>query len=1278
MSLMKKFPLTANQATFVLKILFLSLLICGSVSAQTGTSSVRGTVTDSQGRAVAGATVTLANAERNFTRTLTTKEDGGYVFSAIPPGTYRIEAEASGFKKVAVSDVSALVDTPIDVSVRFEVGNVTETLNVSASTEAPINTTDASIGNSFESRRLIELPLNARNIVGLLSLQPGVTRQGEVNGGRRDQANITLDGVDVNEQQTGLDIVNPSGTTVPGNAFSSVIRVNPDSVQEFRVTTSVPNATQGRSSGAQVSLVTRSGTNEFHGSLYEFHRNTVGTANDWFNNAAGRYVATDPQVISGQAQVGDEKLKRPKLIRNVFGGSFGGPIIKDRAFFFYSYEGRRDAAEQSVLRNVPTATLRQGIVKYQNQSGGVTTLTPADIRSIYPETGGINPAALAILQTAPLPNDFSTGDGGLNRAGFRFNAPISTKLSSHLLKFDLNITDKQTLFVRGNYQNDLFGQAPNFPGTPSPALWVHPTGYAVGHNWTISNSLVNTARVGLTRASFSQQGDLSGTAVSFRDVYSPLLNTTTLSRNTPVVNVTDDVSWVKGTHTIQFGPNFRFIRNNRVSFANSFDNAQVNFQFYENGGNVLLTPTPIASTLLSSFSFDYGRAVAAALGRFTQYSINIVYDKSGKALPVGTPSGRSFGTEEYDFYGQDSWKIRPNLTLNYGLRWGVNTPVYEREGFQLVPNVNLSQFFEQRQASAAAGRPLNDPISFDLGGKANNKPGFYDIDKNNFAPLVSVAWSPDFGDNFFGRTFGRNGRSVIRGGFRMLYDRVGSQLAVSSEAENSFGFSSSATNGANATNATTRLGPLVSLNPDVRSFPRITAPANLTFPLTLPSDQTDRILAGIDQSVISPVQYTWNVSYGRELPHGLSFEFSYVGRAARNLIVVRDIMQPNNLVDSKSGMDWYTAARMLHDLRNANTPIASVGAIPYFENLFPGLAGPRTILGVPTTLTASQAAYRLHAKTAVGGANDTDFTDIQFRIDDAGIFPNAFFHPQYAALQTFSTVGRSDYHGGTLTIRQRFKNDVFFDFNYTLSKSMDNGSTLETLRALSNVLRNSFDPDLQYSVSNFDIRHSFNANWLVALPFGHGKKFLSNLHPAANVLLGGWQMAGIMRYSTGTPTGSPADVQWATNWQSTSWGVRLQPVSSSPTANVADSTGVQRPNLFSDPLAVYRSFRNALAGEAGDRNITTIRLPAYFVLDASLSKTFQMPYAERHQLQFRWEVFNVTNTQPFGAISTLSLNPDPFNATAQPAAFGRFTGSQTPVGESRPGRLMQFALRYSF
>lgn len=1277
---MKSGKLFARTISTVAVIFVVLTLGCLTAFAQTGTASIRGTVRDPQGNVVSGAKVTVSNQAKNFSRTQVTGDDGSYSFTALAPDTYSVDAEAAGFKKSNVSDVRAQVDTTKDLDITLEVGQVTETITVISGTEATLNSTDASIGSAFESRRIQELPLNARNIVGLLSLQPGVTREGEVNGSRRDQANITLDGIDVNEQQTGLDVVNGTNraTNVQGDAFASVLRMTPDSVQEFRVTTSNPNSTQGRSSGGQVTLVTKSGTNDFHGSLFEYHRNTITTSNDYFNNARGRFVATDPEVISGEKQVGDERVPRPKLIRNIFGGTLGGPIKKNRAYFFYSFEGRRDAAEESVVRDVPTATLRQGTVRYRCivdainnplcPASGIRTLTPADIAGIYPATGGVNLAGLAILQTAPLPNDFSTGDG-LNRAGFRFNAPISVELETHTARFDVTLTDRQSIFARGNYQNDLYGRAPRFPTTPAPNVWVNPRGFVVGHTWTLTNSLVNNARVGLTRAGVTQQGDSTDNSIGFRDVYVPFTYARGLQRTTPVWNLTDDLSWVKGSHTIQFGTNMRFIRNDRTSFANSFDAALVNFSFYASSGSSILNPAP--GDRDPSFNRDFGTAVAAVLGRYSQYSIRANFDKSGQPLPAGSPAVRSLATQEYDFYAQDIWKVTPNLTLNFGLRYGQETPVYEVNGFQLVPNTNLGQFLQRRIEGAANGTPLNETISFNLGGRANNAPDFYNKDKNNFAPHIGVAWSPDFGDNFFGRLIGRNGRSVFRGGFRILYDHIAGQLAVDAENENSFGFAAENTNGSSSTNTTTLLGPLVSgFNPNVRSFPRVTLPASLTFPLSFPADETDRIVAGLDQSIVSPKHYTWNFSYGRELGKGLSFEASYIGRKAENLLLVRDIMQLNNLRDPQSGQDWYGAAGQLNDLRRANTPLNAVPNIPFFTNLFPNLGD--NLLGDPT-LTPSQAAFILHSADPNFGFNITDFTLIQIIIDDLGRVPNAFFHPQYAALTAFSSVGRSWYHGGAFSVRQRLGNDFIFDLNYTLAKSMDNGSTLLSQRALSNTVRNALDPDLEYSVSDFDVRHNVNANWLWALPFGRGKRWMGGSNSLVNGILGGWQLTGIFRFNSGLPTGSPSDVEWATNWQLTSNGVRTgQPLAICH----RDVAGV--PNVFCNPTTAYQSFRNARAGEVGDRNIDELRLPSYISLDAGLSKSFKMWYAEGHQLQFRWEVFNVTNTQRFGVIDALSLNPDPFLSTQPSASFGNYIGSQTPVGETRPGRVMQFALRYTF
>jgi hypothetical protein len=422
-------------------------------------------------------------------RTQNTRDNGSYAFDLIPPGTYRIEAEAQGFKKTVANEVRALVDKATDLNLELQVGNISEAVTVAAGAgEALVNTQDASIGNNFVSEQITQLPLESRNVIQLLSLQPGVTPGGYVTGSRSDQANITLDGVDVNEQQTGLD-------PLTDEAFASVLRVTPDSVEEFRVITSNPNASQGRSSGAQVSLITKAGTNDFSGSLYWSHRNTVTSANDFFNNRAG--------------------LDTPKLLRNLFGGSIGGPIKQDRAFFFYNYEGRRDSSEQTVVRTVPLASLGRGEVRYVDTSGRIKTLSPNDLNGLFPDVG-VNPVAIAAIADAARrypANDFTVGDSSrdlqLNTAGFRFNAKTPLRWNTHIARLDYKPTDQgnHLFFFRGNYQQDLIGGVPQFPDTPAPDFWNHPWGLAVGHTWTISSSLINSFRYGFTREAFTSGGD---------------------------------------------------------------------------------------------------------------------------------------------------------------------------------------------------------------------------------------------------------------------------------------------------------------------------------------------------------------------------------------------------------------------------------------------------------------------------------------------------------------------------------------------------------------------------------------------------------------------------------------------------------------------------------------------------------------------------------------------------------------------------------------------------
>jgi hypothetical protein len=394
-----------------------ALLIIGlctlTILAQQGTSIVRGTVKDPQGNVVSGASVKLISVATSAERTATTSGEGLFSFEAIQVGDYRIEVEAPGFKKGVITDIHALVSTPTPVDVTLEIGNIAESVTVSAtSSELLVNREDATLGSTFVNKQITQLPLEARNVPSLLTLQTATTRDGYVAGSRADQSNITLDGVDINEAQTnaiiGADPANGTDIENLSPSNSTVLRLNSEAIEEFRVTTSNPNANQGRSAGAQVALVTKSGSNDWHGAAFEFYRTSAFAANNFFNNAAG--------------------VERPSLIRHTFGGAIGGPIIKDRAFFFYSYEGDRIQQSVSALRTVPLASLGQGLVRFNNPEGGVTTLTPANIAAIFPAVG-TNPAAIQALGAAAAKypaNDFTVGDQ-FNTGGFRFNAPIPVK-----------------------------------------------------------------------------------------------------------------------------------------------------------------------------------------------------------------------------------------------------------------------------------------------------------------------------------------------------------------------------------------------------------------------------------------------------------------------------------------------------------------------------------------------------------------------------------------------------------------------------------------------------------------------------------------------------------------------------------------------------------------------------------------------------------------------------------------------------------------------------------
>lgn len=1272
-------------------LILIATLLSASLAVGQATSSVRGTVADQQGGVIPLASVTLSNKEINFLRSQKTTAAGGFAFDLVPPGNYVLTVEAAGFKKI-VMPVEALIARPSDVGmIKLIVGGASEVVTVTAENQAVmVSTQDSSLGANFVSSQITQLPLEARSVLSLLTLQAGVTKEGYVAGARSDQSNITLDGVNINDAQTNaigsVNNASASATTGP------VLRLNSEAIEEFRVNTVSTNAAGGRSSGAQINVVTKSGTNQFHGALFEAHRNTIFSANDWFNNNNG--------------------IPRPKLIRNTFGGMFSGPIIKNKLFFMYSYEGRRDASQVPAPVNyAPLPNLGKGIVNFTACTpadptdlsagcgasiAGVQQLTPADLLALFPGTGGVNPYALQELGAAAAKypaNDFSgyMGDN-LNVAGFRFNGAAPVWLNSHVARIDFNPSTNHQFYFRTNviHDHDYSGavNAPAYPDTKHPLTWSHPWGFVAAHTWTIHSNLINSFRYGMTRQAFKQFGDTNSNSSIFRYVYWPTNRVFDQARTTPVQNFVDDVSWVKGNHTFQFGGNVILVKNVRDRYAQAYDNAVTNPTYY---------PSSIIYKAANEYLFAtrgyivdsktaLENAVTAVLGRYTQYTASFTYNHDGSLRPLGAVTHREFATQGYESYFQDTWKVRPSLTLTGGVRYSLWRPVYERNGMEVQPTVPLGEYFNLRVAAMKAGSAYLDPIVVNKSGPVNGGPPLYNWDKTVFLPKVAVAWQPKFENSVLSKLFGQNGQSVFRGGFAITNDYFGQSIATFFDTTTSLGFLSSYTTPANTFGV--GCGPWVALvsskacklpvgplmtsvsGENIRALPGVVVQNNVTFPQEKPFlDYPSTIESSLDSRLQTPRNYVWSFTFEREMPKGGLLQLSYLGRAGRHLLAQRDIASPANLADPKSGMDWYTAATILEKARQAGTDPSYFAAhpIPYFENLFPGLPNSWGYdPGTPATQVVYEDAYYYWAN---------DWTDVMLDLEpESNIGSHAFFQPQYGALQVWSTVANSNYHALTASYRQRLK-DLTLDVNYTYSHSLDDASGLQSNGTYSSsaFIQNPYRQRDNYASSDFDVRHQINVNTVLAMPFGRGKRWLSGLSGAPEAILGGWQVSAIFRWNSGLPEFPPYDSStWSTNFNvQTSVGMTgYIPPTGCPSRG---GKGVA-PNFFGacGVDTYYKYFRPSYPGETGQRNY--FRYPGYINSDFGLSKTWKMPYREGHELQFRWDTFNLTNTQHFtnvmGSKSSWSIDAyDPATIQSGFGDFGEIQGSP---------RVMQFQLRYSF
>jgi len=1342
-------------------IAVLVLLSAATAWAQTSNSAlVLGIVTDPAGAVVPDATVSLTNTATNEIKTTTTNSAGQYVFPNVSPGTYTLKISKSGFAIITFSNIQLNVTKSYTYDAKLEVSSGKETVEVTAGAVAELQTTDAVVGNVIGGTTLSRLPTLTRSASELMTLQPGSTpfdsaqtgfgdTGGTVTGARSDQNTFSLDGIDITDN------------VIAGGGFQTpIIPIGVDSVDEFRVGVTNNNAAFQRSSGGLVSLVSKSGTNDLHGAAYWFHQNDELNANSWENNHL-----KDP--LSGEAPI-----KRAETRDNRAGLSVGGPFIKNRTFFYANYEVRRFFQSFNFVRVVPTDLLKQGTLQFRDCSAGFSgsvcqggTLRSYDLQSSslcgadsngQPLNLPCDPRGLGISRTVhdlwnllPSGNDPSAfGADGNNSIGFRSTVPAPLKDDFVAFKLDHNFTQKVHFFGRYMYSRDLTpsgtfnGGQIDFSGgaaRTSSNQFIRGDGFIAGLDWQIRSNLTNSFHAGWIRSrqdftvirprdsakqlALPQTDSALGTvalAPGLVGTFPPFLDTvidvdTQRARHQAIYDSNkqyrDDVTWVKGKHTVVAGAEVRWLptihdRDDKVigsvnSLVAGLD-ADVGLGLRIPSANRppacipanLTTGAPAVTTncLQPADQQRWDRLYAASLGLVDNVGMLIVRDGQLNPQPLGDSLIARTTLRAYDFYLQDTWRIRPSLTLTYGLGYGWQTTPHERDGKQtfIVDHDNGDKivsgfdYIKAKQKAAESGQTYNPNLGY-LPIKNSGRSDVYSIDFGDVAPRASLAWNPSFRSGFLGKLIGER-KTVIRGGYGISYDRTNTVQSV--------------------------IIPMLGVG-FAQTINVITPPCNKTGPggtncgiNTTPGGSIFRV--GVDGSIpvppsptastspVIPVGSAATVTYGeilsfqddpdfkigrshmfdftvqREIPGNMLMEVGYVGRLGRDLgNSINFNSSPYMFKDKASGQSFAQAFDAVATaLRNNQTP----GSQPWFENQFP--SNMPALVGCGATNT--ECMVNILGPNFINGNVSSMFIVLD-------LFRDAFGLPTYnnhQVLELFMRTHRdkSNYHALFFTLRNRGWHGLQFDMNYTFSKSLDQSGAVQND---ARYYASSYSPNLEYGPSFFDRTHVFNALYNYDLPFGKGHR-LGSSYAAVNKFIGGWYTAGIWRFATGLPLtvtnggdtfggglifATPGALIPLVNPSTLESGAHFGVTGSGGIGTAGDpANGGSGVNYFADPEKASKQFRQVLLASDGRTGRgRPLRGFNFWNWDARIGKV--TPITERVKTEFSFDFFNVLNHVIF---------VDPAFDLTTPTNFGVVSTQYVPANRNAGSRWIQFGLRVNF
>lgn len=1272
-----------RNGIFVAVLLAAFCLVPTAAKAQ-NFASVTGTVTDTTGATVPGASIALLDTRTNSSYFGKTAGDGTYRIEDIPPGPgYSMTVKKDGFQVFVVNNLYLPVGVATTEDVKLDIGTLSQKVEVTAEGSVTLDTTDTTIGNNFDMHAVESLPNEFRDDpASLLRLEPGVvsaqqstgaktgpgvigaidpnlSRDGSVAGSRADQGNIIVDGIDATSISSGF-------------AFATTSPIPVEAIQEFNVLVANPTPAYGGRGGAETLITTKSGSNTWHGTAFEYNRTAATEANSFFSQLSG--------------------IPRTALERNQYGGNVGGPVWKNKLFFFFEYDGRKDNSSAVQTDIVPFPHVKNGQLAYINNSGDALgqsnpcltahlsladmptscisftpagdSTVPGSVAALDPcsnpaincaantpgfQAPGLDPTLTSIFASRyPNPNDLSAGDG-INSAGFTFNYPDGFKENNYLARTDFNINGSNKLFIRFDFVNtNGVLSAPEFPTDPETSANIDKDrAWVIGETWTVNANLINQFTYGETRE-FNLQPILFNPSpgffeLSFDDGFTiPYFRGTAFTQLTPEPTFRDDVTWVHGKHTFVFGAEY-----NPITLGDGIDN---DFDFVQNGfgGNVVgLLPAQEPANLSTTQGAvaNWEASFVGGLGSLFNEQDSVNFTKNGTALPAGSSVFHDYRLTDYAGYIQDSWRVLPSFTITLGVRYQYQTVPYEVHGVEAtVLNTNFQSVIDTRVANglASIASPTSTPLlTYSMAGPVNHAPGYYSPDHHDFSPRIGLAWNPSVHEGFLGRLLGDH-KTVIRAGGSIIWDEtvINNVIALENQGDFTFG-------GQSSENFGTSGNSLESLEFEPR-LNSLTGPPAPPQPITFQSPVTPAFSVfsggGVTNNFRTPYSIVTSFGFQRELPWGLQLEADYYGNFSRDLFVISDAGQLIDFTDpAPPHQTLVQAITNMEIAAQAGQP--SVAPQPFFEDI----DGPGA-----TAFFYTNDNFAL-SRGSTGG--------VAF-----GAFPtNIGYTPQFIVDPFGTNQGNSSYNSLFVTLRKHLSNNLQFDFNYTYSHAIDNNSTTphsngNFQQGVTSILCNAIDTHACRGNAEFDATHSITALWVYDLPFGRGQAFGHDVGWFVNEAIGGWEISGINTWRTGLAVQMQDGVASTTSLAADAGDIFVGPRSALKESIHIETNNNNEVEFYKNPTAAAAAFVPNLGLGTGTRD--NLRGPHYWDLDVAVSKNFPL-WTERYKLQFRAEAYNVLNHTNFGIPNATD--------TAGPA-FGELT-SQAGV---EPDRVMQFALRFDF